>query len=103
MLIIRILLISAQLCSRTTTPLKTSPPPKTPTYSNTRSRKDIFSIATPFTLLLIPGTPSTTFSTITSTSTENIGVYLAITVFTHVNIVYKRVAEVVKDIWAIDH
>ena len=63
-----------------------------------RSRKDIFSIATPFTLLLIPGTPSTTFSTITPTSTENIGVYLAITIFIRINIVYKRVAKVAKDI-----
>ena len=29
--------------------------------------------------------------------------YLAITISARVNIVYKRVAKVVKDVWAIDH
>ena len=44
----------------------------------------------PPTLLLIPGTPGTTFSTTaTPTNIENIGVYLAITISTRVNIVYK--------------
>jgi hypothetical protein len=43
--------------------------------------------------------PNTTSSTtITPTSTENVRVYLVITVFIRVNIVYKRVAKVVKDI-----
>jgi len=46
--------------------------------------------AAPLTLLLILSTPSTTFSTaVTPTSTENIGVYLAIAVSAYVNIVYK--------------
>ena len=47
--------------------------------------------------------PSITSSTITSASIENIRVYLVITVSTRVNIVYKQVAKVVKDIRAIDY
>ena len=47
--------------------------------------------------------PSITSSTITPTSTENVRVYLVITVSARVNIVYKWVAKVVKDIRAIDH
>jgi len=67
------------------------------------SRKGTHSVATPSTLLLIPSTPSAASSTITPTSTENIRVYLAITIPIYVNIVYKRVAKVVKDVRAIDH
>ena len=70
--------------------LKIFPPPKTSTYSNIHSHKGIYSAATPSTLLLIPSTPNTTFSTTTTfTSMENIKVYLAITIFIYVNIVYK--------------
>ena len=79
-------------------PLKTSPPPKTPTYSDIYSRKGTRSIAAPSTLLLIPSIPSAISSTITPTSTENIRVYLVITISARVNIVYKRVAKVVKDV-----
>ena len=69
-----------------------------------RSYKGTRSIATPPTLLLIPSTSNTASSTtITPTSTENIRVYLVITVSIRVNIVYKWVAKVVKDIWAIDY
>ena len=68
-----------------------------------RSYKGTHSVATPPTLSLIPSTPSATSSTIASTSIENIRVYLVIAVSVRVNIVYKRVAEVVKDIWAIDY
>ena len=69
-----------------------------------RSRKGTRSAATPPTLLLIPSTPNTASSTtITPTSTENVRVYLAITISIYVNIVYKRVAKVVKDIRAIDY
>ena len=68
-----------------------------------RSHKGTRSITTPPTLLLIPSTPSTASSTITPTSTENIRVYLAIAISARVNIVYKRVAKVVKDIRAIDN
>ena len=68
------------------------------------SCKGIRSIATPSTLLLIPSTPNTTSSTtITPTSMENIRVYLVIAISIYVNIVYKRVAKVVKDIRAIDN
>jgi len=64
-----------------------------------RSRKGTYSIAVPPTLLVIPSTPSTTSSTtITPTSTGNVRVYLVITISIRVNIVYKRVAKVVKDI-----
>ena len=55
-----------------------------------RSRRGTRSAATPFTLLLIPSTPSTASSTTTtSASTENVRVYLAIIVSIRVNIVYK--------------
>ena len=70
-------------------PLETFPP-KTPTYSNIYSRRGTRSAAALFTFSLIPGTPSTAFSTLTTpTSTENIRIYLAITTFIYVNIVYK--------------
>jgi len=53
-----------------------------------RSRRGIHSAAAPPTLLLIPSTPSATFSTTAApTGTENVGVYLAIAVSACVNIV----------------
>ena len=64
-----------------------------------RSRRGTYSIVAPFTLLLIPRTSSAAFSTTTTpTSIENIRVYLVIAVSARVNIVYKRVAKVVKDV-----
>ena len=54
-----------------------------------RSRKGTHSIATPFTFSLIPSTPSTTSSTITPASTENVKIYLIIAISIRVNIVYK--------------
>jgi hypothetical protein len=55
-----------------------------------RSRIGIRSAATPFTLLLIPSTPSAASSTTTApTSIENVGIYLAIAISTRVNIVRK--------------
>ena len=55
-----------------------------------RSYKGIYFTATPFTLLIIPGTPSTVFSiTTTPTNTESVRVYLAIAISTRTNIVYK--------------
>jgi len=55
-----------------------------------RSYKDIYSTAAPPTLLLIPSMPNAVFNTITTpTSIENIKVYLAITIFIYINIVYK--------------
>ena len=66
-------------------------------YRGTRST------TTPLTLLLIPSTRSTTSSTTAApTSIENIRAYLGIAVSACVNIVYKRVTKIVKDIWAID-
>ena len=54
------------------------------------SCKGIYFTAAPPTLLLIPGTPSTAFSTTaTPTSTENVRVYTAIAVSVYINIVYK--------------
>jgi len=53
--------------------------------------------------LLIPNTPNIVFGTIvTSTGIKNIRVYLVIAVSAHVNIVYKWVAKVIKNVWAID-
>ena len=102
-LIIRILLISVQLCTHTIPPLKTSPSFKTLTYSNIRSHRGTYSATTSFILLLIPSTPSTTFSTTTTpTNTENIRVYLAIAVSIYINIVYKQVTKIVNDVQAID-
>jgi hypothetical protein len=64
-----------------------------------RSRKGTHSAVTPPTLLLIASTRGTASSTAAAlASTENIRVYLAITIFIRVNIVYKRVTEIVKDV-----
>ena len=80
-------------------PLETSPPPKTPTCSNMRSRRSTCSAAAPPTLLLIPGTPGTASGTAaTPTGTGNVGVYSAIAVSVRVNIVYKWVADMAKDV-----
>ena len=63
------------------------------------SCKGIYFTATLFTLLLIPGTPSTAFSTAaTPAGIENIGVYLAIAIFIYINIVHEQVTEIVKDV-----
>ena len=63
------------------------------------SCKGIYSTTTPFTLLLIPSTPSTAFSTTaTPISMENVRVYLAIAISTHINIVCERVTKIAKDI-----
>jgi len=68
-----------------------------------RSRKGIRSATAPPTLSLIPGTPGAASSTAaTPTSTENIRVYSAIAVSARVNIVYKWVTKIAKDVRAID-
>ena len=68
-----------------------------------RSCKGIYFAAAPLTLSLIPGTPGAASSTAaTSASTENIGVYLAITISTRVDIVYKQITKIAKDIQAIN-
>jgi len=75
-----------------------SPPIKTPTYSSTRSYRDTCSAASPLTLLLIASTLGAAITTTASTSTESIRVYLAITVSMRINIVYKRVTNIAKDV-----
>jgi len=54
--------------------------------------------AAPLTLLPIASTPGTTVATTASASMESIRVYLAIAISTRVNIVYKRVTNIVKDV-----
>ena len=55
-----------------------------------RSCRGTYFTATPFTLLLIPSTPGAASSTTaTSTSIENVRVYLAIAFSTPVNMVCK--------------
>ena len=102
-LIIQILLISTQLCFNITLPLETSSSPKTPIYSNIYScRNTCFAIS--LTLLLIPSTPGTASGTTTTpTSMENVRVYSAITISTRVNIAYKQVTKIIKDIQAVDY
>jgi len=84
-------------------PTKTSPLIKTPTYSNTYSRKGTRSTTTtPLTFTLIASTLGAAITTTASASTGSIRVYLIITVSIYVNMVYKRVTNIVKDIRAID-
>ena len=64
-----------------------------------RSRRGTRSAVTPPTLLLITSTRGAASSTtIAPTSTENIRAYLVIVVSVRVNIVYKRVTKIIKDI-----
>ena len=57
-----------------------------------------------FILLLIPGTPSATSgTTATPASMENVKVYSAIAISVHIDIVCKKVTEITKDVWAINH
>ena len=78
------------------------PPIRTPTYSSIYSRRGTHSTAAPLTLSLITSTPSTTITTTASAGTRSIRVYLAIAISTCINIVYKRVTNIAKDIRAID-
>ena len=101
MLIIQILLIFIQLCPSTASPLGTSLSPKTSTYSNMCSCRGTC-FAALFTLSLIPGTPGAAFSTTaTPASIENVGVYLVITISARVNIAYKQVTEIIKNVQAV--
>ena len=83
-------------------PTKTSPPIKTPTYSNTRGRKGTRSTTAPLTLLPIASTPGTTITATAFASIESVRVYLAITISARINIVYKRVTNIAKDVQAMD-
>ena len=80
-----------------------SPPLKTFICSNIYSYKGTH-FTVPSTLFLIPNTPSTVSNTITTPiSLENIIMYLVITVFIYINIIYKQITKIVKDIRAIDY
>jgi len=66
------------------------------------SYRGTYSAATPLTLLPIASTLGTTITATASTSMESIRVYLAIAVSARINIVYKRVTNIVKDVSAIN-
>ena len=72
------------------------PPIKTPTRSSTRNRRGTYFAITPPTLSPITSTLGAAAAA--TTSMEYIGVYSAIAVSIHVDIVYKRVTNIVKDI-----
>ena len=63
-----------------------------------RGYRGTHSAATPLTLLPIASTPDTAITTTTSASMKSVGVYLAITISTHINIVYKQVTNIAKDV-----
>jgi len=67
-----------------------------------RGHRGTRSTATPLTLLPIASTPGATITATTSASTESVRVYLVIAISTRINIVYKRVTNIVKDVQAID-
>ena len=107
MLTIWILLIPIQLYTHTiftyiitfSPTTKTSPSIKTFTYSNTHSHRNTRSSVIPLTFLPITGTLGATASTIAIfVSTEYIRVYSAITISIYINIVYKQVTDIIKDI-----
>jgi len=79
-------------------PTKTSLPIKTPTYSSTRGRRGTRSTAAPLTLLLIASTLGAAIATTASASMESIRVYLAIAISARIDIVYKRVTNMAKDV-----
>ena len=81
-------------------PLRSPPPIKTPTRSNTRNRGGTYFTVIPPTLLPITSTSGSI--TAAAASIEYIGVYLAIAISIYINIVRKRVANIAKDIRAID-
>ena len=74
------------------------PPIKTPIYSSMRNCKGIYFAVTFLTLLPITSTPGGGGGSSTAASIEYIRVYLAIAIFIYVNIVYKRVTDIAKDI-----
>jgi len=67
-----------------------------------RGYRGTYSTAASLTSLLITSTPGAAITATASASMEFIGVYLVIAVSTRINIVYKRVTNIVKDIRAIN-
>jgi len=63
-----------------------------------RGRRGTYFAAAPLTLLLIASTLGIAITATTFASTESIRVYLVITVSVYVNIVYKRVTNIAKDV-----
>ena len=61
-------------------------------------RRGTYSTAASLTLLPITSTLGTTIAATTSTSTGSIRVYLVIAISIYINIVYKRVTNIAKDI-----
>ena len=70
-------------------------PTKTPTRSNTYNYRGTRSAVAPPTLSPIAGTPG---GAAAAAGTEYIGVYSAIAISIRINIVYKRVTNIAKDI-----
>ena len=79
-------------------PIKTSLFIKTPTYSSIRGHRGTHSTAAFLTFLPIASILGTAITITTFTSTEFVGGYLAITVFIYIDIIYKWVTNIVKDI-----
>ena len=77
--------------------IKTSSPIKTPTRGSIYGRRVTHSAIAP-TLLLIASTLDTTIAATTSARTGPIRVYLVITISTRINIVYKWVTNIAKDV-----
>jgi hypothetical protein len=71
---------------------------KTPTYSSTHGRRGTRSTTAPLTLLPIASILGTAITTTASASAGSIRVYLAIAISIYINIVYKRVTNIAKDI-----
>ena len=63
-----------------------------------RGRRGTRSAAAPLTLLPITSTLGAAVTATASASTGSIGVYLAIAVFAYIDIVYKRVTNMAKDV-----
>jgi hypothetical protein len=79
-------------------PTKTSPPIKTPTCSSMHGHRGTRSTAAPLTLSPIASTPGAAIAATASTSTGSVRVYLAIAISIRINIVYKQVTDIAKDI-----
>jgi len=67
-----------------------------------RGRRGTRFAAAPPTLSPIAGMPGAAVAAAASAGTESVGVYLAIAVSAHIDIVCKRVTNIAKDVWAMD-
>ena len=79
------------------------PPIKTPTYNNTHDCKNThFAVAPPIFLLIAGMLGATAAATVAFANTRNVGVYWAIAVSVCIDIVYKQVVNMAKDVWVMD-